>query len=318
MSKQNPQTAVQTFAFNGVIPVRIVTDENQAPWFIAKDVAEILDYSDAFEMTKKLDKDEIQNLQIAGFGNRGVNLINESGLYHAILTSYKPEAEKFRKWVTSEVLPAIRKTGAYNPAQAKVLSDEDFDDLKYLAGLTREHQKDCNFLEMEIVSFQLQQRLTALNIPISVERYLAEQSIARQTAIVAGQSTTAFLAVRLTQKAAQPNSTQLATAFLAASLSKKAEKPDYTQLVENFFAVVNRLTLLRHRVNHSVDTSRVAFNLTEIYDLAHRENINYLLPSKKDLRTALKADLSYIDNMNLHSVILKTSIRCYVFNLAAA
>lgn len=283
---------------NTVIRTTVIKGE---PWVLALDVAKALGYSDAEAMTRKLDKDEIQNRQIVGFGNRGVNLINESGLYHAIITSYKPEAEKFRKRVTSEVLPAIRKTEAYNPAQAKVLSDEDFDDLKYLAGLAREHQKDCNFLEMEIVSFQLKQRLTALNIPINVDYCLAEQFIARQTAIVAGQSVNTIRA-----------------SFLDARFTLKAEQPDYAQVVENFFSVVNKLELCGHRVDHSVDTSHAAFNLTEIYDLAHRENINSLLPSKKDLRTALKADPSYIDNMNLHSVILKTSIRCYVFNLVAA
>lgn len=101
-----------TFNFNST-ELRVITGDNGEPWFIAKEVAEILGYSDPFEMTKRLDEDEIQNLQIAGFGNRGVNIINESGLYNAILGSKKPEAKPFKKWVTSEVLPSIRKTGQY-------------------------------------------------------------------------------------------------------------------------------------------------------------------------------------------------------------
>jgi hypothetical protein len=64
-------------------------------------------------MTKRLDEDEKQNLQIAGFGPRGVTLINESGLYSAVLGSTKEEAKPFKKWVTSEVLPSIRKAGGY-------------------------------------------------------------------------------------------------------------------------------------------------------------------------------------------------------------
>jgi prophage antirepressor-like protein len=84
------------------------------PWFIAMEIAEVLNYSDTYEMTKRLDDDEKQNRQIAGFGNRGITLINESGLYNAILKSAKAEAKRFKKWVTSEVLPAIRKNGYYD------------------------------------------------------------------------------------------------------------------------------------------------------------------------------------------------------------
>jgi prophage antirepressor-like protein len=104
--------ALQSFQFH-TYQLSVVVDDHGEPWFIAKQVAEILEYSDAFEMTKKLDADETQNRQITGFGNRGVNLINESGLYSAILTSQKPAAKAFKKWVTSEVLPSIRKTGGY-------------------------------------------------------------------------------------------------------------------------------------------------------------------------------------------------------------
>jgi prophage antirepressor-like protein len=90
-----------TFKFEGA-DIQAITDEKGELWFVAKDVAAILEYSDPFEMTKRLDADEIQNLQLAGFGNRGVNIINESGLYSSVLGSRKPEAKKFKKWVNSE------------------------------------------------------------------------------------------------------------------------------------------------------------------------------------------------------------------------
>ncbi len=93
--------------------VRVVMLE-QSPWWIAMDVASILDYSDTEAMTRRLDDDEIQNLQIVGFGPRGVTVINESGLYSAILGSRKSDAKQFKRWVTSEVLPSIRKTGSYS------------------------------------------------------------------------------------------------------------------------------------------------------------------------------------------------------------
>lgn len=83
------------------------------PYFVAMDIARALEYQDTEAMTRRLDSDEIQNLQIVCFGNRGVSVINESGLYNAILGSKKPQAKAFKKWITSEVLPSIRKQGYY-------------------------------------------------------------------------------------------------------------------------------------------------------------------------------------------------------------
>lgn len=104
------------FDFEGS-SIRLV-DLEGSPWFVAMEVAAVLDYSDAEAMTRKLDDDEKQNLQIVGFGPRGVTVISESGLYSAILSSRKPEAAKFKKWVTAEVLPSIRKTGSYTAPKA--------------------------------------------------------------------------------------------------------------------------------------------------------------------------------------------------------
>jgi prophage antirepressor-like protein len=108
--------ALQSFQFHTHL-VNVDVDDQGEPWFIAKQISEALEYSDAYEMTKKLDDDEKSNRQIAGLGpgtgGRGIICINESGLYSAILTSKKPAAKSFKKWVTSEVLPSIRKTGGY-------------------------------------------------------------------------------------------------------------------------------------------------------------------------------------------------------------
>jgi prophage antirepressor-like protein len=75
--------------------VRVVKDENGEVWFVAMEIADVLEYSDAEAMTRRLDNDEKQNLQLVGFGPRGVTVINESGLYSAILKSRKPEAKRF-------------------------------------------------------------------------------------------------------------------------------------------------------------------------------------------------------------------------------
>lgn len=106
-----------TFSFEN-LQVRALTDGNGEPWLVAMDVSAILGYSDAHKMTQRLDQEDVQNRQISGFGNRGINLINESGLYAAVLGSTKEEAKKFRKWVTGEVLPSIRKTGSYQVSSA--------------------------------------------------------------------------------------------------------------------------------------------------------------------------------------------------------
>ncbi len=99
------------------------------PWFIAVDIAKVLDYRTAYDMTRILDEDEkgTQIVRTPG-GNQNVIVINESGLYSSTLRSRKPEAKQFKKWVTSEVLPSIRKHGAYLTDQTveKVLTDPDF------------------------------------------------------------------------------------------------------------------------------------------------------------------------------------------------
>lgn len=89
------------------------------PWFVGKDVAEILGYGNSRDAivahVDKEDKVVIQKSEIPTLDipNRGLTVINESGLYSLILSSKLQSAKKFKRWVTSEVLPTIRKTGGY-------------------------------------------------------------------------------------------------------------------------------------------------------------------------------------------------------------
>ena len=86
------------------------------PWFVGKDVAEILGYSQpSVAISKKVDDDDkgISKMETPG-GEQNTTIVNESGLYSLILSSKLPTAKKFKHWVTSEVLPSIRKTGSYN------------------------------------------------------------------------------------------------------------------------------------------------------------------------------------------------------------
>lgn len=108
--------------FFGNSPVRIVEDEHGQPWWVAKDVCEILGIKNPSQAMNQLDDDErmIQNIGYSGVGNPNVNVISESGIYSLILRSNKPQAKPFRKWVTSEVLPAIRRTGTYTHPAAQI------------------------------------------------------------------------------------------------------------------------------------------------------------------------------------------------------
>lgn len=95
------------------ITVRVVEIDGFA-WFVANDVAKALEYRAASDMTRILDDDERgTHIVRTPSGDQEMAIINESGLYHALIKSRKPEAVPFRKWITSEVLPAIRKTGSY-------------------------------------------------------------------------------------------------------------------------------------------------------------------------------------------------------------
>lgn len=103
---------LQIFTYNGN-EVRTVQKDGE-PWWVLKDVCEILGLGSPHKVFERLDEDEKgRNLIPTLGGEQEMTVINESGLYNVILRSDKPEAKPFRKWVTSEVLPSIRRHGAY-------------------------------------------------------------------------------------------------------------------------------------------------------------------------------------------------------------
>ena len=113
---------IQIFKNDQFGEVRVL-ERNGEPWFVGKDVAEILGYSETNAMTKRLDSEDFISDKLAGM-NMKSTLINESGLYAAILGSRLPQAKQFKRWVTSEVLPSIRKTGGYIDGQ-EIMSDAE-------------------------------------------------------------------------------------------------------------------------------------------------------------------------------------------------
>lgn len=117
MVSESAMSEIETFIYDGN-NIRIVQLDG-AIWFVGKDVATVLGYSDTFGALKKhVDEDDKQNCQNDSFeSNRGLTIINESGLYSLILSSKLHKAKEFKHWVTSEVLPTIRKHGAYMTPQ---------------------------------------------------------------------------------------------------------------------------------------------------------------------------------------------------------
>lgn len=119
-------TKIQTFHFNNAT-MRTITDMAGDPWFVAKDVCDILALGTE-HLRRDLDKDEVTestnlpNWQVGSNGGRVPLLISEPGLYKLIMRSRKPEAKEFKRWVAHEVLPTIRKTGGYIPTSE---SDSD-------------------------------------------------------------------------------------------------------------------------------------------------------------------------------------------------
>lgn len=98
---------------------------NYKPWFVLKDVCNILGISKHRDTAARLDADERGSVEVDTLGGtQQVIAVNESGLYHVILRSDKPEAAPFRKWVTSEVLPSIRKNGGYIAGQEQLTPEE--------------------------------------------------------------------------------------------------------------------------------------------------------------------------------------------------
>lgn len=115
---------IQQFDFRGA-SLRTLTDKAGEPWFVAKDVCDILELGNTTNALRALDEDEktnFTNCNVAQNGGRAPLIISEPGLYKLIMRSRKPEAKEFQRWVTHEVLPQIRKTGGYIPTTA---ADDD-------------------------------------------------------------------------------------------------------------------------------------------------------------------------------------------------
>lgn len=139
-------TEIQRFDFKGAA-LRTLTDEAGEPWFVAKDVCDVLELSNVGQALARLDDDEKSSITLNDGtpGNPNKAIVSESGLYALVLASRKPEAHEFKRWVTHEVLPQIRKTGGYIPT-----TDAD-DDMTILAKAVMIGQRTMEAQKQRIV-----------------------------------------------------------------------------------------------------------------------------------------------------------------------
>ena len=119
--------SLQVFTNEDFGSVRVLAIDNE-PWFVASDIAKALGYRMASDMTRRLDEDEKGTRSMrTPSGEQDMTIITESGLYNAILGSKVPDAKRFKRWVTHDVLPTIRKHGMYATPQSieRMLADPD-------------------------------------------------------------------------------------------------------------------------------------------------------------------------------------------------
>lgn len=125
--KEDSMNELKTFTNDQFGELRTV-NQNGEPWFAVVDACRALELSDTNKATERLDEDELTRIKfVSGGQNREMLFVSEAGLYSLVLGSRKPEAKAFKRWITHEVIPAIRKHGMYATPDTveKILEDPD-------------------------------------------------------------------------------------------------------------------------------------------------------------------------------------------------
>lgn len=166
------------------LQVRTVLVENE-PWFVAKDVCDVLEITNPTDAMKRLDDDEHTLVSIEGASNGlPVNAVNEYGLYSLVLGSRKPEAKEFKRWITHDVIPSIRKHGAYmTPATIEeAILNPDFG-IRLLTSL-KEEREARKVLELQTaqqrqIIHELQPKATYYDLCLQNKTLLSVTKIAK-------------------------------------------------------------------------------------------------------------------------------------------
>lgn len=157
-------SAVVPFDFQG-FEVRALTVEDE-PWFVLKDVCEVLEMTAPHMVAKRLDEQDRNTASVLAADGKRYNttIVNESGLYDVILDSRKTQAKAFRRWVTSDVLPNIRQKGGYLTPEATeaALTDPDFI-IRLATSLKEERQARIEAEAAEAVAIERREKVEAAN-----------------------------------------------------------------------------------------------------------------------------------------------------------
>ncbi|ENU56738.1 Phage antirepressor protein [Acinetobacter guillouiae MSP4-18] len=158
--------------------IRTIIKEDGEIWFVASDVAKVLEYSETSAMTRHLDNEErgLSIVQTLG-GSQEVITINESGLYSATLKSRKPEAKSFKKWITSVVLPSIRKNGGY-------IAGQENDDPELIIAKALQVANNVIIRKTQ----ELQQALTERDHAIETKAHISDKKTATAMATASAKS----------------------------------------------------------------------------------------------------------------------------------
>ncbi|MDU3212137.1 phage antirepressor [Anaerococcus sp.] len=133
---------LKIFENNEFGKIRATLDENGEPWFVASDVCKSLEIKNTTDALKRLDEDEKSRFNL-GLSGGATNVVNEYGLYNLVLASRKKETKPFRRWITHEVIPAIRKDGGY------MLVDKNNSEEEIMAKAVLIAQKSMERLKLE-------------------------------------------------------------------------------------------------------------------------------------------------------------------------
>ena len=190
MSSQG-STAIQAFVFPETKhKVRVVIDKHGNPGCVGKDVCDVLGLDNVRRALDRLDGNEFTTSKVIDSIGREQEtyVVNESGLYSLIMTSRKPEAKAFKKWVTSEVLPTIRKTGSYGHNSQQQFDPHNLDPDAMLEALINDQQlrkqEKAKLLELQEEKAKLEVRLEAQTPKINAYKRLeaSEGSVCIQDA----------------------------------------------------------------------------------------------------------------------------------------
>ena len=186
-------TAIRTFTNDNLGNIRILIDNDEI-WFVAIDVCKCLEINNSRQAILRLDTDEKKSLYIenSGAGNPNKTIVNEAGLYNLILSSRKPEAKEFKRWITHEVIPSIRKYGAYmtpetiekvlyNPELIINLASQRKAEQEKNEALTKENKAlltENDVLSGEIQTYDSRKILNALIRALTFRNYNGDYSYA--------------------------------------------------------------------------------------------------------------------------------------------